>query len=106
MATCCLFLAGKCEETPKKCRDLIRTVRQLTSDADFEIFGVDPEEEIMALERVLLQVRSILHSPRPGNVQPKSEGGRITYWFELLSLQGLLVRNQLHLFRHHFFSLS
>jgi hypothetical protein len=33
-------------------------VRQLTSDADFEIFGVDPEEEIMALERVLLQVNT------------------------------------------------
>ena len=56
MATCCLFLAGKAEETPKKCRDLIRTVRQLTNDRQFETFGVDPREEIMALERVLLQV--------------------------------------------------
>lgn len=57
VATCCLFLAGKCEETPKKCRDIIRTIRQLTTDSQFETFGVDPDEEIMALERVLLQVR-------------------------------------------------
>ena len=31
-STCCLFLAGKAEETPKKCRDLVKTVRQLTND--------------------------------------------------------------------------
>jgi len=48
-------LAGKAEETPKKCRDIIRTTRQLTNDRQFETFGVDPREEIMALERVLLQ---------------------------------------------------
>ena len=30
-----------------------------------------------------------------------SEGGRITYWFDLLSLQDLLVRNQLHLFSNN-----
>jgi hypothetical protein len=50
-------LAGKAEETPKKCRDIVRTMRQLTNDRQFETFGVDPREEIMALERVLLQVR-------------------------------------------------
>ena len=103
VATCCLFLAGKAEETPKKCRDIIRTMRQLTNDRQFETFGVDPREEIMALERVLLQVRSILHSPRPGNVQPKSEGGRITYWFDLT---GFTFRNQLHLCVSHFFHFS
>jgi hypothetical protein len=32
-------------------------MRQLTNDRQFETFGVDPREEIMALERVLLQVR-------------------------------------------------
>uniref|UniRef100_H2YMJ9 Cyclin-like domain-containing protein n=1 Tax=Ciona savignyi TaxID=51511 RepID=H2YMJ9_CIOSA len=26
-ATCCLFLAGKVEETPKKCKDLIKVAR-------------------------------------------------------------------------------
>jgi len=55
VATCCLFLAGKAEETPKKCKDLIRTVRQLTNDRQFETFGVDPREEVMVVERVLLQ---------------------------------------------------
>jgi len=54
-STCCLFLAGKAEETPKKCRDLVKTVRQLTNDRQFSTFGNDPREEIMILERVLLQ---------------------------------------------------
>jgi len=54
-STCCLFLAGKAEETPKKCRDLVKTVRQLTNDRQFATFGNDPREEIMILERVLLQ---------------------------------------------------
>ena len=39
-ATCALFLAGKAEETPKKCRDLIKTVRSLTNDHQFSFFGV------------------------------------------------------------------
>jgi tryptophan synthase alpha subunit len=56
VATCCLFLAGKAEETPKKCKDLIRTVRTLTNDRQFATFGVDPREEVMVIERVLLQV--------------------------------------------------
>ena len=55
VATCCLFLAGKAEETPKKCRDIVRTVRTLTNDKQFATFGLDPREEIMVLERVLLQ---------------------------------------------------
>ena len=55
VATCCLFLAGKAEETPKKCRDIVRAVRQLTNDRQFSFFGDDPREEIIVLERVLLQ---------------------------------------------------
>ena len=31
-----------------------------------------------------------------------SEGGRITYWFDLLPQQDLLVRNQLHVTMFHF----
>ena len=54
-ATCTLFLSGKAEETPKKCRDLIKTVRSLTNDHQFSQFGTDPREEVMTLERVLLQ---------------------------------------------------
>lgn len=51
----CLFLAGKVEETPKKCRDIIKTARGLLTDAQFEVFGEDPKEEVMMYERVLLQ---------------------------------------------------
>lgn len=58
VATCCLFLAGKAEETPKKCRDIIKTVKTLTNEKQFGTFGVDPKEEVMILERVLLQVRT------------------------------------------------
>ncbi|XP_035775314.1 cyclin-K-like [Anopheles albimanus] len=54
-ASCCLFLAGKVEETPKKCKDIIKTARALLSDDKFQSFGDDPKEEVMTLERILLQ---------------------------------------------------
>lgn len=54
-ACCCLFLAGKVEETPKKCKDIIEIARGLLSDEKFATFGVDPKEEVMTLERILLQ---------------------------------------------------
>ncbi|XP_017481357.1 PREDICTED: cyclin-K [Rhagoletis zephyria] len=54
-ACCCLFLAGKVEETPKKCRDIIKIARTLLSDNYFYSFGDDPKEEVMTLERILLQ---------------------------------------------------
>lgn len=54
-ACCCLLLAGKVEETPKKCRDIIRTARGLLTDSQFFSFGDDPKEEVMTLERILLQ---------------------------------------------------
>lgn len=54
-ACCCLFLAGKVEETPKKCMDIIKTARTLLSDIKFKSFGVDPKEEVMILERILLK---------------------------------------------------
>lgn len=54
-ACCCLFLAGKVEETPKKCKDIIRTARTMLSDQKFMSFGDDPKEEVMTLERILLQ---------------------------------------------------
>ena len=55
VATCCLFLAGKAEETPKKCKDIVRVVRSLTNDRQYATFGQDPREEVMTLERVLLK---------------------------------------------------
>lgn len=54
-ACCCLFLAGKVEETPKKCKDIIKQAKQLLSEAKFATFGADPKEEVMTLERILLQ---------------------------------------------------
>lgn len=54
-ACCCLFLAGKVEETPKKCKDIIKVARQLLADDKFVSFGEDPKEEVMTLERILLQ---------------------------------------------------
>lgn len=54
-ACCCLFLAGKVEETPKKCMDIIKTARAELSDLKFKSFGDDPKEEVMTLERILLQ---------------------------------------------------
>lgn len=54
-ACCCLFLAGKVEETPKKCMDIIKKARELLLDPQFKSFGDDPKEEVMTLERILLQ---------------------------------------------------
>lgn len=54
-ACCCLFLAGKVEETPKKCKDIIKVAKQLLNDEKFASFGEDPKEEVMTLERILLQ---------------------------------------------------
>ncbi|CAK8677038.1 unnamed protein product [Clavelina lepadiformis] len=54
-ATCCLFLAGKVEETPKKCKDLIKVARSLLNEGQFAQFGDDPKEEVLTFEKVLLQ---------------------------------------------------
>lgn len=57
-ACCCLFLAGKVEETPKKCRDIIATARSILPDAKFQAFSDDlrkAKEEVMTLESILLQ---------------------------------------------------
>ncbi|XP_055322603.1 cyclin-K-like [Sitodiplosis mosellana] len=57
-ACCCLFLAGKVEETPKKCRDIITTARSILPDPKFQAFSEDlrkAKEEVMTLESILLQ---------------------------------------------------
>ncbi|XP_049872760.1 cyclin-K-like [Pectinophora gossypiella] len=54
-ACCCLFLAGKVEETPKKCKDIIKVAKSLLTEQKFGTFGEDPKEEVMTLERILLQ---------------------------------------------------
>jgi hypothetical protein len=59
MATCCLFLAGKVEETPKKCRDLIKTAKQLlearNARAHADQFTEDTVRECMTNEKILLK---------------------------------------------------
>lgn len=47
---CCLFLAGKVEETPKKCKDIIKTARSLLNDVQFGQFGDDPKVKILTLK--------------------------------------------------------
>lgn len=46
MASACLFLAGKVEETPKKAKDIFRTIQAhglLTESAMAAAFGDDPK---------------------------------------------------------------
>ena len=42
-ACCCLLLAGKVEETPKKCKDIIKTAKSLLTEQKFMTFGEDPK---------------------------------------------------------------
>lgn len=41
-ACACLFLAGKVEETPKKCRDIIKVAKNMLTDHHFLLFGENP----------------------------------------------------------------
>lgn len=54
-AACCLFLAGKAEETPKKCKDIIKIAQRLLTPIQFQTFGEDPKEEVLTMERIVLQ---------------------------------------------------
>lgn len=54
-AASCLFLAGKVEETPKKCKDILKIAKDVMSDQQFLTFGEDPKETVMIMERILLQ---------------------------------------------------
>jgi hypothetical protein len=54
-AASCLFLAGKVEETPKKCKDIIKTSQSMLSEAQMQVFGDDPKEEVITMERIILQ---------------------------------------------------
>lgn len=71
MAACCLFLAGKVEETPKKCRDIVRAAKlyhenlatqesksvqeRLYLKKLAESFNEDTIKDIMTYEKILLQ---------------------------------------------------
>uniref|UniRef100_A0A6G1SBN5 Cyclin-K n=1 Tax=Aceria tosichella TaxID=561515 RepID=A0A6G1SBN5_9ACAR len=54
-AATCLFLAGKAEETPKKSNDIVKFAKLILKEPQFAQFGTDPKEEILTLERILLQ---------------------------------------------------
>ncbi|CAF0826689.1 unnamed protein product [Didymodactylos carnosus] len=57
MATCCLFLSGKVEETPKKIRDIMKTARQILEGAReryIPTLGDEKGDLILQYERVLL----------------------------------------------------
>ncbi|KAL5008815.1 hypothetical protein ScPMuIL_014396 [Solemya velum] len=54
-SACSLFLAGKVEETPKKCKDIIKIYQSMLNPHQFSMFGEDPREEVMTMERILLQ---------------------------------------------------
>uniref|UniRef100_A0A915D722 Cyclin-like domain-containing protein n=1 Tax=Ditylenchus dipsaci TaxID=166011 RepID=A0A915D722_9BILA len=64
-ALACLFLAGKVEETPKKCKDIVATAKE-SFPSDF--ISKNLTDEVMSLERVLLQTaRFDLHVEHPYN---------------------------------------
>lgn len=55
MAATCLFLAGKVEETPKKSQDIVESSQSILTPANFAQFGIKPKDEILTLEKILLQ---------------------------------------------------
>eukprot|EP00731_Ephydatia_muelleri_P027480 Em0019g353a len=55
VASACLLLAGKVEETPKKCKDILKVAKAQLADHQWVKFGADPKEELLTHERILLQ---------------------------------------------------
>jgi cyclin K len=43
------------EETPKKCRDIVRQASVLLTSSQMASFGRDPKEEVITMERILLK---------------------------------------------------
>lgn len=54
-AACCLFLAGKAEETPKKIANILALSQELLSETRFATFGNDPKDFLFTMEKILLQ---------------------------------------------------
>ncbi|CAD5121936.1 unnamed protein product [Dimorphilus gyrociliatus] len=56
MGATCILLAGKVEETPKKCKDVIHKAKKVLASTQYEcLLGEDSREELMTLEQILLQ---------------------------------------------------
>lgn len=55
VAAACLLLAGKVEETPKKCKDVLRVTQSILTEHQMANFGSNPKKELLTHERILLQ---------------------------------------------------
>lgn len=55
VAAACLLLAGKVEETPKKCKDVLKVTQSILTEQQMANFGSNPKEELLTHERILLQ---------------------------------------------------
>jgi hypothetical protein len=53
-ALACLFLAGKVEETPKKCKDMLKVARELLPDNKFAQFGGESRNASVSLVKTKL----------------------------------------------------
>lgn len=62
-ACCCLLLAGKVEETPKKCKDIIRTAKTLVSEQKFMTFGEDPKVSCLVdIDKIFYLINKYLYA--------------------------------------------
>ena len=55
VAAACLLLSGKVEETPKKCKDILKVTNSLLNSQQMAQFGSNAKEELLTHERILLQ---------------------------------------------------
>ena len=46
------------EETPKKCRDIIKTAKSILSDSQFEVFGEDPKVSVTFIVSIVWEATS------------------------------------------------
>ncbi len=64
VAAACLLLAGKVEETPKKCKDILKVTRSLLNDQQMAQFGSVPKVSCLVVFFLSLSI-SLSPSLRP-----------------------------------------
>ena len=62
VAAACLLLAGKVEETPKKCKDILKVTHSLLNDQQMAQFGSNPKVRVKDKEDII-KLLIILSSP-------------------------------------------